>query len=47
MEFVSDEHKTIRGFPHLDGMAYVRPATREETQWVMVIPVLEGCAEGS
>jgi hypothetical protein len=44
MEFVSNEHKMIRGFPHSRSVANVWPTAGEETQWVMVIHMLKGCA---
>jgi hypothetical protein len=47
MEFVSNKCKMIGGFPHSCHMANIWPAAGEETQWVMVIPVLIGCARRS
>ncbi len=44
MEIVSNKRNTVRRFPHLGGMAKVWPATGEETQWVMAVPALKGCA---
>jgi hypothetical protein len=47
MEFVSNKFETTRGFPHLRRVANVRPAAGKETQQVMVVPLLKGCAGGS
>ncbi len=44
MEFVSNKRKMIRGLPHLGSMVNVWPEAKEETQWVMVVPTLKGCA---
>jgi hypothetical protein len=47
VEFVSDEHETIGGFSHSCRVTNVRFEAGEESQWVLVVPALEGCYGGS
>ncbi len=47
MEFVSDEHETIGGFSHSCRVVNVRYEAGEESQWILVVPTLEGCFGGS
>jgi hypothetical protein len=44
MEFALVERKMTGRVSHLSRMVNVRPAAREEIRWLMVVPLLGGCA---